>query len=318
MPCASLSYAARVRLGPAAFTIAFFAVVSPVAAQPSPSGTDAPGATDPHAAPARHDQPPRFEPAWQPKVGFYDFLLTGTGVSLAVAGAVTTPRADHVTDHNAFDEGVRDALRLPRLDDRYEVRDASDVGISLLVTWPFLVDALVTAYYIRGNPDLAKRMAIVSAEVLAVNAGVQGVTNNIVSRERPYGRTCGKQPGLPIDSVDCDDAVRYRSFFSGHASNSFAAASTICVWHAKLGLLGPTGDVLSCVGAYTVAASTALFRVMGDMHYGTDVLTGAAIGTMFGLGIPLLHGQSTDEAPASALRVRVIPVGAGVGIGGAF
>jgi membrane-associated phospholipid phosphatase len=299
----------RERFDPAIFAALVILLPARAAAQPTPAEPS-----------AQRDRPQAFEPAWQPEVGFADFLVTGAGVSVAVAGAVTPPRSAHFTARNSFDEGVRDALRLPRLDDRYEIRDASDVGLSLLVTWPFLVDALVTAYYLRGNAELAKNMAFVSAEVLAVNSGVQGLTNTIASRERPFGRDCGGA-GLPGSSIECDNSVRYRSFFSGHASNAFAAAGAICVWHTKLGLLGAPGDALSCAGAYAFAAATATFRIMGDMHYASDVLTGAAVGSVLGVGLPLMHGRTRNEPEddgKAGLRVRVQPVGAGVGVGGTF
>lgn len=271
---------------------------------------------DPPAAPPPRQERRAFDPSWQPEIGFADFLVTGTAVSVAVAAAITPPRHEHVTAHDAFDEHVRDTLRLPNVEDRYDVRDASDVGISLLVTWPFLVDGLVTAYYLREDFELAKKMAVVTAEVLAVNAAVQGVTNTIVSRERPFGRDCATGPLRP--TADCEDVVRYRSFFSGHSSNAFASAATICIWHMKLGLLGPPGDALTCAGAYGVAAATATFRIMGDMHYATDVLTGAAIGSVLGFGLPLLHGRTRAGADARSggLHVRLVPVGVGVGIGG--
>ncbi|MBC7018165.1 hypothetical protein, partial [Salmonella enterica] len=82
-------------------------------------------------------------------------------------------------------------LRLPTSEGRYIARDASDVILSLEATWPFFVDALVATWWYRGSPDAAAQMALVDGEALAVVTAIQGVTNTLVSRERPYGRTCG-------------------------------------------------------------------------------------------------------------------------------
>ena len=137
------------------------------------------------------------------------------------------------------------------------------------------------------------------------------MTNTLVSRERPYARECGAS--IPEKSVDCDGNVRFRSFFSGHSAISFTGASLVCWHHVKLGLLGAPGDVLSCATAYAVAGTTATLRVMGDMHYATDVLTGAIVGTAVGLGVPALRSTS-----ASGVSVQIVPVGAGLGVGGTF
>ena len=49
-------------------------------------------------------------------------------------------------------------------------------------------------------------------------------------------------------------------------------------------------DGLACARDVVLATSDGLLRVIGDRHYATDVLTGAAIGFGFGYGMPtLLH-----------------------------
>ncbi len=165
-------------------------------------------------------------------------------------------------------------------------------------------------------------MAIVDAEAMAIIGGLQEATTTIASRERPYARNCGgtDKDGIPDASVDCNGSIKYRSFFSGHSGISFAAAGLVCVHHLGLDLLGSPADALTCGTAYAVASTTALFRIMGDMHYATDVLTGAAVGSLVGIGIPLLRRtRVTSEPPkAGAVRLDIIPVGAGLGVGGLF
>jgi membrane-associated phospholipid phosphatase len=210
-------------------------------------------------------------------------------------------------------------LRLPTSEGRYIARDASDVILSLEATWPFFVDALITTWWYRGSPDAAAQMALVNGEALAIVTAVQGVTNTMASRERPYGRICGtdEQPG---STIDCEGNVRYRSFFSGHAAFTFMSAGLICVHHQKLDLLRGIGDELACVAAYSGAAATATLRVMGDMHYVSDVAVGATVGTLVGLAVPLMHYRRIHLAPKDRTGAdwRIMPVGAGVGVGGTF
>jgi membrane-associated phospholipid phosphatase len=258
---------------------------------------------------------------WRPRrelrFGTADYVITGAAVGGVVAGAVITPSGQKWRGGILFDEDARDALRVGSLQGRYWVRDVSDVGVSLASTWPFLVDALVTAWWYRGRADLARNMALVSAQAFALAAAVQSAGNLVGSRERPFGRLCGTE--IPEKSVDCEPDVRYRSFFSGHATLAFTSAGLVCANHIGLGLLGPTGDVLSCVGGFTLATATSLFRVMSDMHYATDAIIGAIVGTTVGLTVPILHFRPPAAAPAAGkVDVRLGTVGPGVGLVGAF
>jgi membrane-associated phospholipid phosphatase len=265
-------------------------------------------------------EPDRDGVNWRPKrgmqVGTGDWVITGAAVGVALGAAVVSPLPQHARGGVLIDEDARDFLRARARNTRYGLRDASDVGVSLASTWPFLVDALLTTWWYRGDPKLARNMAIVSAETFAIVAAAQGVTNNLVSRERPYGRLCG-EPGFPESSIECQGNVRYRSFFSGHASLSFASASVLCVNHLALGLLGPPWDALTCATGYTVATATALFRVVGDMHYVSDVTVGALVGTSIGLVVPMLH-LTPSPSSAAKIDVRIAPVGQGLGLTGTF
>lgn len=258
---------------------------------------------------------------WHPRrevhFGTADYVITGAAVGVIVSGAVITPASRQWRGGILFDEDVRDALRIGSMRGRYFVRDMSDVGVSLASTWPFLVDALVTAWWYRGRADLARDMALVSAEAFAIAAAVQGAANIVGSRERPFGRLCGTE--IPEKSVDCEPDVRYRSFFSGHATLAFTSAGLLCANHLGLGLLGKTGDVLTCAGGFTVATATSVFRVMSDVHYTTDVAIGALVGTAAGLAVPLLHfRRPASEPEAGKVDVRVGPVGRGIGLVGTF
>jgi membrane-associated phospholipid phosphatase len=269
------------------------------------------------------DKPTRrikWDPEW-PRFSTADWIITGTGAAITLASAIIPPQKKHsLNGPILFDDSARNALRLPTSEGRYIARDASDVILSLEATWPFFVDALITTWWYHGSPDAAAQMALVDGEALAVVTAIQGATNTIVSRERPYGPTCGS-PELPSQTNDCEGSVRYRSFFSGHTAFTFMAASLICVHHMKLDLLDGPGDELSCVTAYAGAAATGALRVMGDMHWASDVMVGAGVGTLVGLAVPLLHYRRVNLAPEekkTGVDVHLIPVGAGLGVGGIF
>jgi membrane-associated phospholipid phosphatase len=263
-------------------------------------------------------RPVLWNPEW-PRFSTADWIITGTGAAITIAAAIIPPQSKHSLGGGiAFDDGARKTLRLPTSEGRYVARDGSDVILSLEATWPFFVDALITTWWYRGSPDAAAQMALVDGEALAIVTAIQGATNTLVSRERPYGQICGT-PELPDQTNDCEGNVRYRSFFSGHSAFTFMAAGLICVHHQKLDLLGGAGDDIACVTAYAGAAATATLRVMGDMHYASDVAIGAGVGTLVGLAVPLIHYRRVNLAPTAAgVDLTLIPVGAGLGVGGTF
>jgi len=265
------------------------------------------------------DLPPPLIWKWA-RFSTANYLVTATGGAATLATAIIHPRAQHSLSGGLwFDESVRNALRVDTLPNRYIFRDASDVGLSLMVSWPFVADALTTAWWYRGSRDTAQEMALIDLETLAVSGAIQGVTNVVVSRERPYGRDCGSEE-LPSDSIDCANPVHYRSFFSGHSAFSFTGAALICIHHFENELLGAPWDALSCAGGYAVAATTATFRVVSDVHYASDVLTGALLGTLVGYGVPLLHysRRANSTTTMAEVQLHLVPSPGGIGLLGIF
>ena len=263
--------------------------------------------------------PPPLVWQWAP-FSTANYFVTATGAAATLATAIIQPRAQHSLSGGLwFDESVRNALRVDTLPNRYIFRDASDVGLSLMVSWPFVADALTTAWWYRGSREAAQEMALIDLETLAVSGAIQGVTNVLVSRERPYGRDCGTDE-LPSDAIDCTGSVHYRSFFSGHSAFSFTGAALICIHHFKNELLGAPWDTVSCAGGYAVATATATFRVVSDVHYASDVLTGALLGTLVGYGVPLLHYSQRAKASTtlSGVQLHLVPTPGGLGLLGVF
>ncbi len=277
------------------------------------------GARSPTAKEAAESTPAPLTWNWT-RFSTADYVVGATAGAITLTTAIINPRKAHVRGGLWFDNDVRNALRVRSLSNRYIFRDASDVGLSLAVSWPFVADALTAAWWYRGSRDVAEQMALIDLETLAISGAIQGVTNTLVSRERPYGRTCGTSE-LPSDSIDCEGSAHYRSFFSGHSTLSFTGAALICIHHFENDLLGPPWDAISCAGGYAVAATTATFRVVSDVHYASDVLTGALVGTLVGYGVPLLHYRSKNalaSGKSGGLELHVIPSPGGLGLLGIF
>lgn len=247
------------------------------------------------------DDWPRFRP--------WEYVLTGVAAvgafsSLAVPAPTTKWR-----NVSAFDERARTALRFPDADDRHVARDVSDLLLTMLVNQLF-VDTLIVTWWWRGQGSIAWELNLINLEAIALNGALQGLTSVLAGRERPYfGECTGPEDG---QVRDCRGSKRYMSFFSGHTSTSFVAAGLMCSHHIALPLYGGGAAEawIMCLGGFGSAATVGVMRVMSDQHYMSDVITGAAIGTLFGLGVPwLLHyrggaptGERSQKPPAVSLQ----------------
>lgn len=77
------------------------------------------------------------------------------------------------------------------------------------------------------------------------------------------------------------------SFPSGHSSASFAAATSIFMWHKKEG-----------TAALILAALIAFSRLYLTVHYPTDVLVGSITGAIYGIAAYYIVKQLLKKVPA--------------------
>ncbi|MGE0789154.1 MAG: phosphatase PAP2 family protein [Sandaracinaceae bacterium] len=256
--------------------------------------------------------------------GVPNYALIGLGAAVALTNILRAADEERPNrGRNDFDEAARNALRLPVEQQRLIIRDFSDGLLTLMTSTPVLLDALILGAWQGQNEDAAIEMILIDAEVVTFTLALQTSANVLLSRERPYGRTCGGggPDDLPGESFFCDSPDRYYSFFSGHTSQSFASAAVVCSFHMNMPLMGDGPEnMVPCIAAFTGAAATGLFRILGDMHYLSDVLTGAAVGTAVGFLLPwLLHFRDhTAENAMGWPRITFLPNPTGASLFGVF
>jgi hypothetical protein len=263
--------------------------------------------------------PLRWNPQWR-KFGVGNYVLTGIALGASAASSFL-PVTNPWRRSNRVDEWGRRALGVAGYESGQAARDASDLLLSVNLAFPFLVDSLIVSYWYRQSPEVATQTALISLEATAVATFLQGATSALMQRERPYGRDCGK--GIPEQLPDCaDDSARYRSFFSGHTSMSFAAAAVTCTHHARFDLFGGAADGATCGTALGSATAVALLRVVARKHYLSDVAVGAAVGLASGFGVPqLLHygiSGRADEGTSPGVSWTLYPMTNGMAVGGVF
>ncbi|WP_437734648.1 phosphatase PAP2 family protein [Sorangium sp. So ce1335] len=260
------------------------------------------------APPGREAARPELEwdPSW-PRFRASEYVATGLFAATAFATLAIPPVEGRWRAVSGFDGAARDALRIRSDRQREMARDASDLLLTLM-TNQLAVDALLVAWWGHGRGSVAWEIAMIDIEALALNAAVNGLVAGLTSRERPYRAAC-VGPEEEQDR-DCRGSKRYRSFFSGHSSTAFTAAGLMCSHHMHLPLYGGGApDALACAASLGAAAAVATLRVVSDQHFATDALTGAAVGTLTGFGVPWLLHYRGGAAAAGPPRAEAVSIG---------
>lgn len=262
---------------------------------------------------------PRFR-----DVGYW--LISGSVASaLAVTIFVEYPENPRWQGGILFDDAVRTGIRVRDPDRRNFIRRASDITLFTSILHVGIVDSLIVPLAER-SPDVALQLTLMNMQAFSLNTLFATLLFKAVARERPLVEDCRKKEGY--DDPLCGSG-QYVSFPSSHTSTAFTAAGLSCVHHQYLPIYGGSWDGVACATALTTAFATGLFRVVGDRHYATDVVFGAAVGFSLGYIYPWLFHYSygpddrDTSAPKSAVQWTIIPGGTaeapyGLSIAGGF
>lgn len=135
-------------------------------------------------------------------------------------------------------------------------------------------------------------LGLTYAPTVLASYAVRTVLKETIARPRPY-----QLPGHIDTRPDSSD--KNQSFPSGHTLMAFSSAAfTQTVFSLKY----PDSPYKTAVTATTwaLAATTAVLRVASGNHFVTDVLAGAAIGSLLGFAGPYLTHllfKGKDNAP---------------------
>ncbi len=158
---------------------------------------------------------------------------------------------------------------------------------------------LLGGFYLAGvigKDSKAKNVCLdgLAASLIATGM-ITPVIGTLVGRERPTEEQ-GAYSFKPFDG---------RSFPSGHSTQAFAVASVIATSYDQLWVKA---------AAYGLATMTAWERVRRGKHFPTDVVAGAAIGTLVGHSVvhfnrKLRSGEREPERTGT--RLTLVPVVSG-------
>jgi membrane-associated phospholipid phosphatase len=135
--------------------------------------------------------------------------------------------------------------------------------------------------------------ALLITEATVIAADINQVAKFAFARERPFVHYLPRAPDAirALTDSPSDDNL---SFFSGHTTLAFAVATSAGMVNTLRGYrLAP----LVWGAGLTMAVSVGYLRIAADKHYFSDVMTGAIVGSIIGIGIPLIfHTASSSSA----------------------
>ena len=204
-----------------------------------------------------------------------DGILLSSGVVLAGVSeylARTSPDRLGKVDSDLINP--LDRLLMPPYSREIDI--ASDIFQAAALTMPLV-------FFLIMEPAQATAADVVCIEALSIAYGAKNLAKYLIPRYRPYLYTGGASGVDPWD----DD----QSFPSGHATMAFAAAS-VCTLMFAQHFPGSPYVVPFAVLNYGIATLTASLRVAAGVHFLTDAIAGAALGTVLGYAVPLARKRS--------------------------
>lgn len=234
-------------------------------------------------------------------------VLLAWGFALAghpyrITPALDIPLAAGATGAAAFGQ-----YRLANMEPRAEPYDAADLFVwdrpfagtwnpraALASDW---MSGLGAAPLVLGAVSWKKgkitgadfgTQALMLYEVLALQSGINLTVRSLRVWPRPF--TLGGEGG-----EERSEGQAAGSFYSGHSSAAFAIAVFGSIW---FGEVYPDSRWTPWVwaGSLTTATVVAALRVAAGKHYPSDVMVGAAVGSLIGWAVPALHRSTSSSS----------------------
>jgi hypothetical protein len=198
------------------------------------------------------------------------------GVSYLAPGKTNgIPNELNRNDVNFIDRG----LMFPEDDTPHHIRDKMRNWMPVLtIITPLSVWGLGGGGFEKKDFDTWLTYGIMYMQAATLTFGTVEILKKTVDRYRPrsyFDNSVGK-----LISNDCfpSDTTAFSFLASTLFSVTFSTEYPYSPWRIPV-----------IAGSYTLATSIGVIGIISGMHFLTDVLAGAAIGTFYGWVIPLLH-----------------------------
>lgn len=127
---------------------------------------------------------------------------------------------------------------------------------------------------------------LIVGEVIAVSSMMNEIVACAMPRPRPYMY----RPAAWFHEAR-KSSWDWRSFYSGHSGAPFAASTAFSYIFTRRYPHSPWVPAVWTL-SYAASALVAISRPLARQHFWTDIMVGAAIGTAWGILIPVLHERN--------------------------
>lgn len=201
-----------------------------------------------------------------------------TSTAAMIAGGIALESGNLAPDHcrycvpNRLDAAGRRELVW---DHPGSARLLSDVTANGVI--PLL--AIADAWRSHGASQQGARDLLLVAEAAALTTAATELSKTFVARRRPEESNGGTS-----------------SYWSGHTAFAFSVAVSQATQDSMRG--DPNAPWVWAIGL-GLASAVGYFRVAGDAHWLTDVVTGAGIGSIAGVATPMLNRRLAGSVTIS-------------------
>lgn len=232
-----------------------------------------------------------------------DGILLGAGASL-VSADIIFGNILKLKD-TSFDGRIPDVSSVNGFDRIFMNRYSKPLDVTATVLE--VTSLVLPAVMIAAPSSEWLSVGVMYAESLMMAYGLKEFGKLVVSRARPYMY----YDGYPVQLVESGDWNS--SFPSGHTTMTFMSAAFTTYVFGKF-FPDSAWRIPVTAAAWSLAAATGILRMASGNHFATDVLAGAAIGTLSGLLVPVLHSLSGRPVSGGGDKVSVSAAPAGVSV----
>jgi membrane-associated phospholipid phosphatase len=172
---------------------------------------------------------------------------------------------------------------------------ASDLTLYALLGVPMAATAW-DSHKGRQTWSAAFSEAVVYGEAMIISSSLDLLVRSTRVHPRPlvYGRDVPAEERLKGEASG--------SFYSGHANGAFLSAVYFAYTHS---LRHPDSEYQGWIWAGSLGAASLVagLRIAAGKHYLSDVLVGAAAGSLFGWAFPRMHLRPGAGVPKARIRI---------------
>jgi hypothetical protein len=220
-----------------------------------------------------------------------ELLLNGSGLTLAVLGKYLNQELVPLTQDEVYNLSPIDVNKFDRSASYHYSKSAtrsSDVLVGLSVILPA---SLLVQKKIRNDWET---VSVMYMETLLFSNFIPMISKGRIKRIRPYVYN----DEVPLEEKLDKNALK--SFYSGHTTNAFASAVFISTVYSRY---YPESSYKPFIwtSSLSLASLVGYLRYLGGKHFPSDILMGAAVGTVIGFIVPYIH--RLNESKQVSLRI---------------